>query len=97
MGVMGYCDPAGDPSLMIVNSEPAPRTETWSQSEARQLVERAWQEGFHGLSALMASAWDSMLSPVDVRGLTPSQMAWDDQGVWFQLKRTKTGQAAAAT
>ena len=53
--------------------------------------------GYYGLAACMATAWDSMCSPVDVRGLTPSQVRSDAAGLWFALGRAKTGRAAAAT
>ncbi len=34
---------------------------------------------------------------VDARKLTPSQLKRDEQGVWFELGRAKTGRGAAAT
>jgi hypothetical protein len=45
--------------------------------------------GYHGLAASMAAAWDSMLSPVDARGLKPSQARYDAQGAWFEVDRAK--------
>jgi hypothetical protein len=45
----------------------------------------------------MAVGWDSMLSPVDARTLTPSQCSYDAVGVMFVLDRAKTGRGAAAT
>ncbi len=53
--------------------------------------------GYHGLAACMAVGWDSMLSPVDARTLTPSQCSYDAVGVMFVLDRAKTGRGAAAT
>jgi hypothetical protein len=38
-----------------------------------------------------------MLSPVDARRLTPSQARSDEQGIWFDVARAKTGRAAAGT
>ena len=38
-----------------------------------------------------------MLSPVDARRLTLSQLRHDPMGVWFELGRAKTGRGAAAT
>ena len=41
----------------------------------------------------MAVAWDTSLSPVDVRSLRPS----DRQGDTFSIERAKTGRAAIGT
>jgi len=49
------------------------------------------------LAAAMAVAWDTMLSPVDIRGLTAGQRARDATGTVFFLDRAKTGRAAAGT
>jgi hypothetical protein len=95
---LGYTVPAGsDPSLTFANSAPAPRQEVWPQIDVLRLVQRAWREGYYGLAALLACAWDTMLSPVDVRSLTVGQRRTDDQGVVFFLDRAKTGRAAAGT
>jgi hypothetical protein len=62
-----------------------------------RLVQRAWRERYYGLAALLAVAWDSMLSPVDVRTLTIGQRQNDGRGSYFELARAKTGRAAAGT
>jgi hypothetical protein len=94
---LGYTVPPGsDPSLTFANS-PAPRQQTWSQHDVARLVQRAWREGYYGLAALLSTAWDSMLSPVDVRSLTVGQRRNDGHGSVFSLARAKTGRPAAAT
>ena len=93
----GYCERDADPSLGERNKEPARRQALWSHSDARALVKAAWRSGYRGLAAIIAVAWDSSLSPVDVRGLTPAQRAKDDHGEVFLVSRAKTGRAAAAT
>src|SRR6185369_3263300 len=70
---------------------------TWSEGEAVRLVKRAWRMGYRGLAAALAVAWDTMLSPVDVRSLTRAQLSHDAQGPLFQLARAKTGKAAIGT
>jgi hypothetical protein len=97
MAAMGYCSADADPTLSIRNSAPEPRQAKWHRREVLRHVQRAWRMGYHGLAACMAVAWDSMLSPVDARTLTPSQCQYDDEGVMFLLDRAKTGRAAAAT
>jgi hypothetical protein len=92
-----YCDGKADPSLSFANSAPAPRQAVWKRREVLQRVQRAWRMGYFGLAACMAVAWDSMLSPVDARRLTPAQCRRDAMGVMFVLDRAKTGRGAAAT
>jgi hypothetical protein len=45
----------------------------------------------------MAFAWDTMLSPADVRRLTRAQLRGDAEGPFFELSRAKTGKAAIGT
>jgi hypothetical protein len=95
---LGYTVPPGsDPSLSFANSAPAPRQQVWPQRDVLRLVQRAWREGYYGLAALLAVAWDTMLSPVDVRSLTIAQRGHDGHGSVFSLNRAKTGRAAAGT
>lgn len=89
-----YCDAGADPSLGVRNTEPKRRQSLWSNIEAIRLVKGAWRAGYHGLAAVAAVAWDSSLSPVDVRTLTPGQRTAPDV---FTLDRAKTGRAAFAT
>ena len=95
---LGHTVPPGsDPALAFSNSAPAPRQQVWPQRDVLRLVQRAWREGYYGLAALLAVAWDTMLSPVDVRSLTVAQRGHDGQGSLFALARAKTGRAAAGT
>lgn len=97
MAAMKYCERDKDPSLSIANTPPPPRDETWTRKEVLRLVQVAWRNGYHGLAALMATAWDSMLSPIDARSLTPGQAKHDGAGILFTVDRAKTGQSAAGT
>lgn len=92
-----YCVRAEDPSLGIRRKTPAPRNATWSEGEVVRLVKHAWRENFRGLATLLWVAWDTMLSPVDVRRLTRAQLSHDAQGPLFSLARAKTGKAAIGT
>jgi hypothetical protein len=93
----GYCQRDADPSLGVRNKEPGRRQEVWTDREARALVKGAWRSGYQGLAALIAVMWDSSLSPVDARKLTPAQRTRDAPGDAFLLERAKTGRAAVAT
>jgi len=86
-----------DPSLTFANSAPDPRQGVWQHQDALRLVQRAWRQGHYGLAAVIAVAWDTMLSPIDVRQLTAGQRVRDDQGALFFVDRAKTGRAAAGT
>jgi hypothetical protein len=93
----GYCQKDADPSFGVRNTEPQRRKELWAYLEAVALVKGAWRAGYRGLAALIAVAWDSSLSPVDARTLTPAQRHRDSRGDWFDVARAKTGRAAVAT
>ncbi len=92
-----YCDAAGDPSLAIRRETPRARSAIWVEGEAVRLVKRAWRMGYHGLAAALAVAWDTSLSPVDVRSITPATLFPDAQGPLITLDRTKTGRPAIGT
>lgn len=97
MAAMRYCERDADPSLAFANSAPDPRQEIWQRHEVLRLVQCAWRNKYHGLAAVMAVAWDTMLSPIDVRRLVASQRARDGHGAVFFVDRAKTGRAAAGT
>ncbi|WP_271590764.1 tyrosine-type recombinase/integrase [Bradyrhizobium sp. CCBAU 53415] len=88
---LGYCVRDNDPSLAVRNSAAKGRSATWHEGEAARLAKRAWRMGFHGLAAVIGVAWDTQLSPGDVRGLRASQMARVDQRQLCFTERGKTG------
>ncbi|WP_029082883.1 hypothetical protein [Bradyrhizobium sp. th.b2] len=97
MGGMKYCDLTADPAKTFPNTPPKPRDQVWYRKEVLKLVQVAWRNGYYGLAALMAVAWDSQLSPIDTRSLNFEKARLDNVGVYFALDRAKTGRAAAAT
>ncbi len=88
-----YCDRSADPSFGVRNSEPEGRSAVWANAEVIKLGKTAWRAGYMGLAAVIAVAWDTSLSPVDVRTLTPAQR----EGDAFKVARAKTGRAAIGT
>jgi integrase len=88
---LGYCVRDADPSLAVRNSAAKGRTETWSEGEAVRLAKRAWRMGFRALAGVIAVAWDTQLSPGDVRALRASQLARNAIGQAFFTERGKTG------
>ncbi|PNE11135.1 MAG: hypothetical protein CR217_10505 [Beijerinckiaceae bacterium] len=93
---MGYCQRDADPSLGVRNKEPERRQALWSYREAALLVKGAWRAGYRGLAAAIAVAWDSSLSPVDVRSLTPAQRVRDSHGDVFMLAPPQPSRDARA-
>jgi hypothetical protein len=86
-----------DPSLGIRRKTPKKGTAIWLYDEAEILIAGAGELGFPGLQAALAAAWDTMLSPVDVRKLSRAMRGKDDLGALFGVDRTKTGKAAIGT
>lgn len=94
---MGYTRGQTDPSLAVANSAAAPRQAIWLEGEIVRLIKRAWRMGYRGLAALLAAAWDSQLSPIDLRSLATGQRADDLHGAIFALARAKTNRPAAGS
>lgn len=69
-----------DPLLGIRRRTPPKRRVIWVYDESRVLICAAGKMKLFGLQAAIAVAWDTMMSPVDVRSLTLSQMATDGHG-----------------
>jgi hypothetical protein len=88
---LGYCVRDADPSLGVRNSAAKGRSEKWFEGEAARLAKRAWRMKYYGLAAVICVAWDTQMSPGDVRALRASQMATADEGKLFFTDREKTG------
>lgn len=97
MAAMQYCDADKDPSRILKNTAPKGRRETWLPGELARIGKAAWRLGFRGLAAIIAVAWDTQFSPVDVRTLKASQRLRDARGSYFVSQRGKTGQEIIGT
>jgi len=89
-----------DPSTGIRNQAPPPRWQRWSEGETVRLVKASWRNGYRGLACIIAVAWDTGFSPVDVRTLAARHRAIADGRLIFDRQadgRTKTGRAAIGT
>jgi hypothetical protein len=89
-----------NPSTGVRNRAPAPRWQRWSEGEAVRLVKSAWRHGYQGLACIVAVAWDTQFSPVDVRTLTARHRASIGGRLVFDRQadgRAKTGRAAIGT
>lgn len=97
MAGMKLCPPRADPSQAIRRKTPPPRHQTWTAGEVVRLVKGAWRAGYRGLACIVAVAWDTSFSPVDVRTLTPAQAMKTAQEWGFLIARTKSREAAFGT
>ena len=89
-----------DPSTGIRNKAPAARWQRWSEGEAVRLVKTAWRNGYEGLACIIAIAWDTQFSPVDVRTLAQRHRKIDCNRLIFDRTadgRAKTGRPAIGT
>jgi hypothetical protein len=90
-----------DPSKGVRNRAPAPRHQRWTEGEAVRLVKAAWRSGYRGLACIIAIAWDTSFSPVDVRTLAARHRSQaNNGGLMFDRRdegRAKTGKAAIGT
>jgi hypothetical protein len=65
-----------------------------------RLVKTAWRHGYRGLACIIAVAWDTQFSPVDVRTLCERHRVTTHGPLVFDRQedgRTKTGRAALGT
>jgi hypothetical protein len=90
MAAMKLCELGADPWLAVRNTAPHGRSATWKAGEMARLAKEAWRRGYCGLTALIACAWDTQFSPVDLRAVTPSQRRRDARGDFFIGSRAKT-------
>ncbi|RWF66889.1 hypothetical protein [Mesorhizobium sp.] len=97
MAGMKLCQAKQDPSLAIRRKTPNARHQVWTAGEAVRLVKGAWRAGFKGLACIIAVAWDTSFSPVDVRTLTPGQAMQTAEEWGFLISRTKSGESAFGT
>ncbi|TIS58161.1 MAG: hypothetical protein E5W93_12300 [Mesorhizobium sp.] len=97
MAAMKLCQPKQDPSLAIRKTAVPGRSETWTEGEVVRLVKGGWRRGYRGLACIIAVAWDTSFSPVDVRTLTPARAMKTAQEWGFLIDRTKSGESAFGT
>lgn len=89
MDAYHLCGNRRDPSLAVRNTSPRGRSATFLEGEVVRLAKRAWRQGYRGLACIIAIAWDTQFSPVDVRTLTPNNQQHDNDGLYFLKFRAK--------
>jgi hypothetical protein len=84
------------PAITLPNTPPKGRREFWLRSEVAKLIEDAWEHKFHAMALGISIAWDTMMSPVDVRTLLLSEIKSDATGAYVTRPRSKTGREVFA-
>jgi hypothetical protein len=90
-----YCAADQDPSFGIRRETPKARKARWSEGETVRLVKRGWRMGFHGAACVIAIAWDTQFSPVDIRKLTGGHLCASGDRLIFD--RTEEGREKTET
>jgi len=98
MAAMGCCSKDADPSQAIRRKSPSPRSQVWREGEVARLVKSAIRSGYPGLACIIAVAWGTQFSPVDVRSLKRSNLTtYKGRVVFAAVNREKTGRAILGT
>lgn len=82
---------ARSPANSLPNPAPKGRWQIWRALEIAKLADSAMKIGKPAMSIAIRIAWETALSPKDVRTLTLSMLKRDASGAWFENDRSKTG------
>ncbi len=94
---MRLCVGDHDPSFGVRRASLPKRNLVWTDGEVVQLVKAAIRLRQYGLACIIAVAYDTQLSPGDVRTMTAGNRREVDGRTAFSLSRSKTGRAALGT
>lgn len=78
------------PCLTLQNTPPPPRKAFFFAHEIRKLIRVAEESNYPAMAVAIRVAWDTLLSPVDVRTITRNHLRSDGQGGYIETSRTKT-------
>ena len=81
-----------NPALAVRVKQPPPRRQMWRADDVPTVIERAWTEGYYGVSVGVSILYDTSVSPVDLRKLTANDIH-DDHTF---LERSKSGRGQYA-
>lgn len=94
--LVSYGVRATAPIGRVPNRAPKGRTQRWRHDEVMAMVAEAEARSLNGMALAIRLAWDTLLSPVDVRALTPAALRETRIGVAVEWRRAKTRAAAFA-
>lgn len=83
------------PCYALPNTKPKPRTQHWLASEVAHMVDIA-SNTKPAMALAIRLAWETLLSPVDVRTLPRKALKTDGQGYYVETERAKTGKPVFA-
>lgn len=79
------------PCKTLANTQPKSRHQFWYAHEINRLVAVALENEYVAMSLGIRLAWETLMSPVDVRTLTRSHFRRDATGGYVKTARAKTG------
>lgn len=78
------------PATLLPNPMPKSRWQSFNAGEIYVLVGEAWTRKKTGLALAIWTAWETAMSPVDIRTLSPAMLRRDKVGLYVARERTKT-------
>lgn len=84
------------PCLVLPNTKPAPRTQIWISHEVTKLIETAYAMNYEPMALSLRLAWETLMSPVDIRNLPCMALKSNREGYFIETARSKTGKQVYA-
>ncbi|PHR94025.1 MAG: hypothetical protein COA69_00050 [Robiginitomaculum sp.] len=84
------------PCMVLPNTKPQPRNQIWFATEVAYMADTAKEMGFTAMHLSIRLAWESLMSPVDVRTLKVEALHKTHQGYHIETERKKTGKEVFA-
>ena len=79
-----------NPGYVLKNRAPKGRTQFWTSDEINKLIRVAFERGNDSVGLAIWIAWETAMSPVDIRTLVLSTVRFNGETHWFQAQRRKT-------
>ncbi len=79
------------PCMILPNTKPKPRNQIWLSSEVLSLIRVAEDNSYEPMALALRIAWETLLSPVDIRTLPLKALRQSNDGFYIETERTKTG------
>lgn len=82
------------PCMLLPNTKPKPRNQIWLAWEVTKLIETAEENKYEPMALALRLAWETLMSPVDIRTLPRKALQRSLEGYYVETERTKTGKQA---
>ena len=85
---------SSSPCMILPNTKPKPRNQMWIAREVIKLIQTAQDNNYEPMALALRVAWETLLSPVDIRTLPRKALKSNHDGYFIETERTKTGKQA---